>query len=187
MVQEDAKRGSVRMSWGASFAMLTVLAFISPLQAAQHLNEYQLKAAFIFNLAKFVEWPAEAFSSPSGALVACVLGKGEVEEILQQAAGRKVGNRPFVIRHISDAQEARGCHILFVNESVGRRWMSLGRNQSTGILTVGESDDFISEGGAVNLRLEEENIRIQINLDAARRAKLELSSKLLGLSEVLKR
>jgi hypothetical protein len=157
------------------------------LRGADHVDEYRLKAAFLFSLAKFVEWPPETFSSPTDPLVTCILGKGEIEDVLRQAINRKVAGRAFTIRHISDAQEAGGCQVLFVNQSVGRRWLSLGRIKNTGILTVGETDDFISEGGAVNFKLSQDTIRIQINVEAAVRAKLEMSSNLLSLSEILKK
>lgn len=170
-----------------ALAVLAAVVSGRPSAGAEHLNEYQLKAAFLFNLTRFVEWPAEAFASPDDPLTACVLGKGDVEDVLRQAVGRKAAGRVFAIRHITDAQEAAGCHIMFVNESVGRRWLSLSHIKSIGILTVGETDDFISEGGAVNLRLQDDNIRIQVNLESARRARLEMSSKLLGLAEILKK
>jgi len=166
---------------------LTGSLFPSTLRAAEHVDEYRLKAAFLFNIVRFVEWPPATFSSPTDPLVTCVLGKGDIEDALRQAGDRKVAGRAVAIRHISEAQEAGGCQVLFVNQSVGRRWLSLGHINSAGILTVGETDDFISQGGTVNFKLSEDTIRIQINVEAAVRAKLEVSSKLLSLSEVFRK
>jgi hypothetical protein len=153
---------------------------------SEHPNEFQLKAAFLFNMAKFVEWPPEDFASPADPLVICILGKSEIEDVLRQAPPQKVAGRLLMIRHIADAQRAGGCHILFVSESVGRRWRSRGSTQSMNILTVGESIDFISQGGAVNFQLHGDTIHIQVNIEAVRRAKFVMSSKLLSLSEILK-
>jgi len=173
----------LRVSRVAFVCWLLVLS----LGAAERLKEAQLKAAFVFNGAKFVEWPSDSFANPADPLVMCVLGKGGVEEELRLATGRRVSTHSMIVRRISDAQDAAGCHILFVNESVGRRWLSLEKIKETGILTVGETDEFISQGGAINLRLEGNNVRIQVNLEAAHRARLEMSSKLLGLSEVVRK
>ena len=187
MASYDSRRRVILGLCEITLLNLVSFQFAGTLTGAEHADEYRLKAAFLFNLAKFVVWPPETFSSPADPLVTCVLGKGEIEDVLRQAVDRKVMGHAFAMRHISDAQEAAGCHVLFVNQSVGRRWLSLGRINSTGILTVGESDDFISQGGAVNFKSNGDAIRIQVNVEVAARAKLEISSKLLSLSEIVKK
>lgn len=153
----------------------------------QAVDEYQVKAAFLYNIAKFVEWPPGAFKSPSDPIVSCILGASPLEQALELGAGRKtIDNRGFVLRHISDARQASGCHILFVSSSERKRWRSVvAAIKSDGILTVGETEGFASEGGVVNFKLEGDRVRIQINVDAAGRERLRISSRLLNLAQIV--
>ncbi len=150
------------------------------------IEEYQVKAAFLFNFAKFVEWPAQAFQSADSPIAICVLGPNPFGSSLDQAVeGKVVGNRKFVVRDVRDAQQANDCHILFVSAAAWTRsQVRLGDIKQCCVLTVGEEDSFIAGGGMIDLKLENARVRVEINPDAAERARLRISSKLLSLAEI---
>jgi hypothetical protein len=173
---------------GLGLGLALVLAF--PLPAAprgQAIEEYQLKAAFILNIAKFVEWPTDAFQGPRDPIVLCILGASPFGDALAQAAdGKTIDDRKFAIRPVSDMKQVGGCHILFVSSSERKRFRSvLGEIASRGILTVGDVEGFTSEGGVVHLRLDGEKIRIGINMHAAELERIRISSKLLSLAQIV--
>jgi hypothetical protein len=156
--------------------------------SGQAIEEYQFKAAFLFNLAKFVEWPPQAFQTPSDPIVSCLAGESPLGAALQRgAADNSIGARKLVVKPVSDPRQLAGCHILFVSSSLHKRWHALvDATRGTGILTVGETDDFATGGGIVNFRLEGERIRVQINVAAAEREHLRISSRLLSLPQIVK-
>jgi hypothetical protein len=149
-------------------------------------DEYQVKAAFLYNFAKFVEWPPEAFGNPSESLPVCVLGEDPFGRALDDViSGKKIEGRALIVRRISDAHQAKGCRILFVSSSERRGVLSIlaGINES-GVLTVGEADSAASGGMIINFILEGGKIRFAINTAAAEREKLRFSSRLLSLAIV---
>jgi hypothetical protein len=171
-----------------SLAIVLLLPVAAMAAGDQTIDEYQLKAAFLYNFTKFVEWPPEVFNSPQDALGVCILGKSSIAKALEQAvSGKLAEERKLVIRQVSDLREVVSCQILFVSSSSRMRWRSiLGDPKSIGILTVGETDGFISEGGVINLKNEDGKVRIQINVAAADRQKLRISSRLLSLAQLVK-
>ncbi|MGA2114316.1 MAG: YfiR family protein [Bryobacteraceae bacterium] len=154
----------------------------------QEIDEYQLKAACLYNIAKFVEWPAEAFKGPADPIVVCILGGGPLGSALEPAVkGKPIGDRSVVTRGIPAMRQAGGCHIVFFSASERKRERAmLSETRPVGILTVGESASFASEGGVINFKIEGERVRIQINVDAAERAKVRISAKLLSLAQIVK-
>jgi YfiR/HmsC-like len=171
-----------------ALAML-VSAALCAVTHGQTINEYELKAAFLYNFAKFVEWPPEAFKGPSEPIAICILGENPFGGALEQAVnGKLVDGRKFVIRQVTGPQQASRCHILFVCSPEQKRALSiLGELKTAGSLTVGDTDGFASAGGVVNFMVERGKIRFQINLEAAEREKLRISSKLLNLAQIVKR
>ena len=156
------------------------------LASANPVEEYQSKAAILYNLTKFVEWPPEALSKPTDPIEICVLGESPIQDLLQNAvAGRQMEGRKFEVRQVSAALEAASCQVLFIS-SARLRWRSvLAELKNRGILTVGEADTFTSEGGIVNLKTDSGKVRIQINVEAASREKLKISSRLLSLAQIV--
>jgi hypothetical protein len=136
-----------------------------------------------------VEWPAEAFQAPAQPIAICVLGQNPFESALEEAVrGKVVGNRKFVVLETVSAQPAGTCHILFVAASERKRSHAvLGEIKSCCVLTVGETEDFIANGGMINLSLKDGRVRMEIDPAAAERAKLRISSKLLSLAEIVKK
>jgi hypothetical protein len=147
-------------------------------------SEYQVKAACIYNFTKFVEWPPEAFPPErSSPFVIGVIGDDPFNGELQRAVQNKdVGGRGFVVRHLRNAGEARACHILFVCRSERKSVADiLAAVASLPVLTISETDRFVQSGGIINFLVEQNKVRFEINAEAAKKAGLKISSKLLNL------
>ncbi len=149
------------------------------------LSEYQVKAAFVFNFVKFIEWPVAAFADARSPIAIGILGKNLLGEHLNQLVRDKtLNNRSIVIRECKTLEEARTCHVIFINVSETKRVPEiLQRIGTDNILTVGETEDFIKNGGMINFFREGNRFRFQINDEPAKKAGLKIDSKLLGLSK----
>ena len=148
-------------------------------------SEYQVKAAFLFHFAQFVEWPEETFKDANSPLTYCTIGADPFHGALDAAlSGKTVGARSLRVMHYRQLQEVRGCQVLFIGEGEHRLVPPL-LTSLKGIpaLTVGESQDFVQDGGMIGFLLEEDKIRFEINLDAAEHARLKVSSRLLALAK----
>src|SRR5262245_13785607 len=147
-------------------------------------TEYQIKAAFIFNFAKFVEWPAQAFSNSTSPLLIGVLGENPFQDQLDKIIqNKKVDDHPLMATQLRSPVEATNCHILFISTSEKARLPQIIKGlESTSVLTVGEMDRFTETGGMISFVLEGGRIRFKINNEAATNAKLKISSKLLSLA-----
>lgn len=173
------------------FRLLTVIVLGSLLAVratGEEAEEYHVKAAFLYNFAKFVEWPAQAFRTPQDPIVVCVLGRNPFGNALDDVIrGKSIAGRAFEFRQVADAQAASACQILFVSASEGKRFRSLyGSLKPAGILTVGEEQGFAADGGVINFKLEGGRVRFEINVDAAEHEQLHISSKLLSLAQIVK-
>ena len=164
-------------------ALAIAFAAGSPAQS----EEYQVKAAFLYNFAKFVEWPAPV--APSEPFVICILGQNPFGTALADAVREKVaGGRPFAVHLISDSPSKSSCQILFINSSDRQRFHSMAGNfKGSGMLTVGEASWFIADGGIINFKLVDGKIRFDISVQAAELAHLSISSKLLSLAQIVKK
>ena len=148
-------------------------------------TEYQLKAVFLMNFAKFVEWPTTAFRSAQNALTICVLGENPFGHDLDDVVrGQVAADRALAVKRLAQVQREDNCHVLFVSaaeKTRTERILGVLRNAPT--LTVGEGDDFAAAGGMIGLFIDDNKIRFEVNLDAADRAGLKISSKLLKLAK----
>jgi len=155
---------------------------------AQPVSEYQVKAAFLYNFAKFVEWPPETFKSERSPLRICLLGRDPFAGSLNAAvAGKTATGRSLELVDVSDARHADGCQILFVSSPERKNLRSsIAELPGIGILTVGESEGFASNGGIINFKLEDGRVRLEINVEAAGHAGLRISSKVLNVAEIIK-
>jgi uncharacterized protein DUF4154 len=172
------------------FSFGVVLAFLVAFGAQCELpDEYQVKAAFLYNFAKFVEWPPAAFDTSHDPVIICLLGQSPFSAALETAIhGKIVAERTFVVREVAGAEPASNCHILFVSSSERKRLRSIRELvKGSGTLTVGESTGFAAEGGVINFKLENGRVRLEINPDAADREKLHISSKLLSLAQIVRK
>ena len=154
---------------------------------AQTVDEYHVKAAFVFNFAKFIEWPTQTFKTAADPLVICVLGQDQMANSLRDAVnGNAIDGRSIVVRQVAIAQVSSDCNILFVGSAATKRFRSYLKD-STGLLIVGEIPGFAAEGGDINFKLEDGRVRFEINVAAAERQRLHISSKLLSLAQVLRK
>jgi hypothetical protein len=151
-------------------------------------SEEQVKAVFLFNFAKYVDWPPDALPGNATPITIGVIGTDSIGDDLQHdVEGKTINGHPFVIKHMAWDAEWSGCQILFISRSEAARTGEILDKASTlPILTVGESEAFARNGGIVNFVLKNGNVRLSINLNAARKAGLNISSRLLAVADVVK-
>jgi hypothetical protein len=156
--------------------------------SGQTIDEYHIKAAFLYNFAKFVVWPPQVFKSPTDPIAICVLGQSAITHPIEEAvADKKIEGRGIAVSTISDIKGANVCQILFVSSAERQRLRSFPQDfRMVGILTVGETEGFAAEGGVINFKLDGGKVRFEINKDAADKKGLKISSKLLSLAEIVK-
>lgn len=176
-----------------AFRWMVALTCVAPVaraaDAVEAVEEYRLKAAFVSKFASFVEWPPEAWKSPFDPLVICVVGENPFGSALDQAvSGNAVQDHKLAVRHVASAKQTAGCQIVFISSSERKRLRSILKEiPPTGILTVGDADNFAAEGGIIDLPVEGDKVRIIVNIDAAEQARLRISSKLLGLARIVRK
>jgi hypothetical protein len=151
-------------------------------------TEYELKAAFLFNFARFVEWPSTAFVNPQSPFLICVLGPDPFGSALDNALLRhSIQGRPTAILRAKRLSDIVGCQILFVPPSESHRLEEIILElRGQRVLVIGESDQFAASGGDIQFVLEGNRIRFLINTDAAGRSGLKFSSKLLALAKIVR-
>jgi hypothetical protein len=150
--------------------------------------EYRVKLAFLYNFAQFIQWPPEAFHDPAAPLMLCVAGSNPFQgEIEQDLHGHKIGGHPIEIRRLRPNDNPKACHMIFVragDKKQVEKLLAAVKGSST--LTVGETEGFADLGGVINLTLDRNRLRFEINLDAATQTRLKISSKLLALAKIVK-
>jgi YfiR/HmsC-like len=169
--------------------ILGVLLRVGSVQAAETpaLSERQVKALFLFNFAKYVDWPAGAFSNSSTPIVIDVIGEdGFSDEFRRVTGDRTVNDRKVVIKQIEATGDLNDCQILFIGSSEKAHLSEiLEAVKNSAVLTVGETDRFLLQEGMINFTKKENKIHLEINLVPAHRANLKLSSKLLTVADVV--
>jgi hypothetical protein len=168
---------------GASLMALPIHATDVPI-----FPERQVKALFLFNFAKYVDWPATAFPDTNAPITIGIMGEDRLDDSLRYAVeGKTVNGRPFVIKHLAADSELSGCHILFISESEASRMGAiLDKARALPVLTVGENEPFARNGGVITFVLRNGNVRLDIDLAAAKKAGLTISSRLLAVADVVK-
>jgi hypothetical protein len=149
-------------------------------------NEYALKSVFLYNFCRFIDWPEFAFGSPNEPLVIGVLGADPFGSMLEEAVrGERFRGRPIQIEHYRSPREIGGCHLLFVTgDETARMNEILAATAGKSIVTVGETESFVQRGGMIALAADRNRVRLLINPDALRAAKVDVSSKLLRVAEI---
>jgi hypothetical protein len=176
---------------GRWLSLLLIWTLISGLPngplAAAALTEYEVKAGFLYHFGWFVEWPATTDQGRTPAFTIGVLGAqpfgGVLDDIMR---GKSIGARPVVIQYYQRVDEAVSCHILFISasEEEGLPAILSGLGEAS-VLTVSDMERFTERGGMISLRLVGQKVRFDINMDAAERVGLKLSSQLLRLARVI--
>ena len=150
-------------------------------------REYQIKAAALYNVISFTDWPDTAFPTPNSPLVVAVLGEGPIAALLDQFVENETWHgRRIEIRRINSSAEARGCHVLYIARSAHGTWRTLaGQFATQPILTISDEGNFAQQGGIVQLAIDRNRLLLIVNLPAARAAGISISSKVLRLAQVL--
>lgn len=159
------------------------------LPAQESPSETQIKAAFLVNFPKYVEWPSGVFVQTNSPIVVAVLGESNLDgELRKMTENKVIKGRPVTFRRLTADDEFPGCHVLFISaEQQPRSAGILARLKDASILTVGESDDFLANGGMINMVRRDRKIVLEVNLAVVGKARLKISSKLLSVASVVKR
>jgi YfiR/HmsC-like len=176
----------LRWRWVSRLA-LPVITFAAlllldrPAEAQPNL-EYEVKAAFLLNFAKFVEWPRTAFADATAPIAICILGKDPFGPVIDElVTGETVNGRKLIVRRIAARPVQQSCQIVF-DEAPGKEAAKVLSMLGQGVLTVGEGDSFVHDGGMIGFMLDNRRVRFDINEGAAEAAALKISSKLLSVA-----
>jgi hypothetical protein len=161
------------------------VAVLRPAAPEPAVEEYRVKGAYLINFAKFVEWPESTFKGPGDPIALCILGASPFSPALDVAAHSVVvAKHPVVIRQIPGPLQARHCQIVFVSAAERRHARALLRAvQGGNVLTVGETEGFVADGGVIELNVEDGKVTMEINTAGAKKAGLLISAKLLSLAQ----
>jgi hypothetical protein len=156
---------------------------------APALKEHELKAAFLYNFTKFIEWPTNSFRDANAPFVVAVAGNSpctaELEKIAKE---RKINGRKLIIRTVTTVEAIQDAQALFIGVSADshlKDWLAAARGRN--LLTIGESELFWKQGGTINFLIEGEKIRFEINMDQAEAAGLKVSAQLQKLAKTVLR
>jgi hypothetical protein len=151
-------------------------------------KEYEIKAAFLFNLGAFVTWPARSFDNADSPFHICVLGNDPFGERLDViTAGQKISAHPVKILRVSDTVQAQSCEILFISDSEQLRVQAIFDNlQGRPVLTVGDMDNFVIRGGMVQFYPRNNKIRLMLDPETFSEAGLKPSAHLMRISKRVK-
>jgi hypothetical protein len=183
-------RGSqtrARCGVNAALLLLAVLCpFASVSAAAETRTEAEVKAAFLFNFTKFVQWPPSAFEASSSPLSICILGDDPFGKTLDQLVdGEAIGGRKVVIDRLRGEPPPKSCQVVFVGKR--ERRADVMEQFGPGVLTVGDGADFLRDGGMIAFVLDRGHVRFDINQRAASNAALSLSARLLNVARSVQR
>jgi hypothetical protein len=195
-VQHAARIGPLSAPGRSAYAWLTLLILVLAVWTPVHAEsdafvpkEYQIKAAFLYNIPKFVEWPATSFATASDPIVIGIFGNspfGDQLEIIVK--DRKINGRDIVVRHITMVEDVKTLHLLFLSAADDKQFAAIKAViQHSAVLTVGESSAFADAGGTVNFVLVGDKVRFEINMAAAELAGLKISSQLQKLATTIRR
>jgi YfiR/HmsC-like len=165
-------------------AAIAILSLTPRIAAAQDVTESALKAAFIFNFAKFTEWPAEVMTIGE-PLVLCVLGDAAIGEALERAVRSRtvLGHRMDVSQATSNGSPREGCHILYVSGlTTSQAAKLLTGLRDAPVLTISDAEGFTQMGGIAQFFFEHGQLRFNVHVESAKRARLRISSRLLALA-----
>jgi hypothetical protein len=172
--------------WLAVLAACACLPSSPEVARSEELTEYEIKAGFLYNFTKFVEWPSEVFHDASAPIVLGIVGANPFGTLLTDAAaGKTVNGRAVLIKHFREDEDLQSCQIAFVSSLEKKRAAQilekLGR---ANVLTVGEGDTFIAAGGMIAFVVEGNKVRLVMNLEAASEARLKISAKVIAVARL---
>jgi hypothetical protein len=170
--------------------MMVAIAWASGVQNANAAPpgslEYQIKAAFLYNFVKLVDWPGEAFGDASAPITIGVLGEDPFGVALESIQSKIVRGRRLVVRRFVNIQDLESSHVLFISSSEEERVTQiLEKVRGSSVLTVGEMVGFAELGGIINFIIRKNEIRLEINVGAAEQAGVRISSQLVEVAKVV--
>ncbi len=169
---------------------VVVLSVAPSLRAAEPsaLAEHQIKALYLFNFTRYVEWPADSFAFAGAPFTIGILASPEIGEDLREITrGKSVNGREIRVLSLEEERAAKDCQMVFVGGADPSRVAeTLQVTGSAAVLTVGETEDFADRGGVVNFVRQDNRVRLEINLEAARRVRLVISAKLLAVAGIVR-
>ena len=148
---------------------------------------YRVKVAYLLNFAALIEWPEKSFNNSESPFIICHLGGAQTKALFDTAyAGRKVERHPVEVRHPSSVGDVPGCHIIMITaERSAQAGDFIAATAGKSTLTIGETEGFALSGGVIGFYNDGPKIRFEINLRAAEKANLRISSRLLQLARLL--
>jgi hypothetical protein len=153
---------------------------------AAGIGEYQVKAAMVYNVTKYVEWAGDSANAPAATLNLCLVGKGALETAIEPLQGLEAKGKKILVRKLARTDDLSACQILVLGEMEKRQLVSaLEAATEEEILTVSDLPRFAANGGIIGLVAEGGRIRFEINLTAAKRSKIKISSQLLKLARIV--
>lgn len=178
--------GNVPPSRVLALLLLTCATARPPSAGAAGPSEYEVKAAFLYNFARFVEWPLDV-PGADGTFVVTVLGRDPFRSALDDTLrGKTIDGKRVVVRRVSHSEDVGHSHIVFISDSETDRLPAILKSlDAAPVLTVGDMSQFAERGGVIGFKVDQERIRLEINVAAAQRSRLRISSQLLKLARIV--
>lgn len=178
---------TIRRLWLAGLSLAMLLACRALAADAGAVGEYQVKAAFLYNFTKFVDWPGAAAKPADAPFVIGIAGDDPFGSMLDETIkSEKAAGHPLIVKRFKRGEPVGGCQILFISRSeTGHLESVLKQTEEEPVLTVGDADGVAARGVMINLILVKGTVKMEINLHRAEQARLRISSKLLGLAKIV--
>ncbi len=178
------------MNRQACRALFTSILLLAGISAAAQMDEYSIKAGYLYNFSKYVEWPKETFAAPTSPFVICIAGEDPFGSRLDQAiAGKTSGDgRSLEVQRLKNGgvEALRKCQMVFVSKSEKRNVAAIiDAVKGYSVLTIADFNPFAESGGVANLRIEGSKVRVDLNMSAANRANLKVSGKLQQVANLV--
>jgi hypothetical protein len=178
----------LQLAFAATFLVFGLQARAQNLDASGS-PEYLIKAGFIYNFAKLVEWPISSFTNQGQPIAICILGNDRFAATLERVVdGKKMESHPFLIERLKSPKDSKesACHMFFIaSEESPRADEIIELLKRTPVLTIAEMPGFARQGGIINFVIEDSKVRFEVNVDAAKQAGLNISSRLLSLAKIV--
>ena len=153
---------------------------------ADSIQEYTAKSVLALNLARYSDWPLAAVIDDHATVNLCLLG----DDVVQQAFGmidkKQVGNKALSVLNISKSQDLSSCHLLYISGNTDNTTQLIQESYKHHILTIGETDDFLTQGGIVYLEIADSKINLNVNVEASQKAGIQISARVLKLATIFK-
>ena len=154
---------------------------------ADDTSEYYIKAAYLYNFAKFMTWPDDTFENSDSPFNLCIIGISPFGDAIKTLDNKMIGKRKFTVQYCEDIGQVKKCHILYISTSEKEHIQTiLKKSEGTPRLTVSDMEDFVKKGGMVGFMLKGKKIHFEINVDNIKSSKLNVSSRLLKIATIVR-